>query len=373
MITLCMPTGQGFGWGACGRNLTRELAKRTPVQLITTQPDPEVIPWLASEDLLLRAGQGLPVQVDGPVIHCVDDRIMRPLFPSVSGDFDLGYCFFDTNALAARHVQTCRERFDYMACGSTWCAEALRTAGWEETSAVLQGIDPEIFHPTPTVRRDGPFQIFSGGKFEYRKSQDLVLRAVRHLQQCCQDVILTAAWWNGWPQTMGSMERSPYILYRHDFDTYEENMTRCLVENGLDLERVRLQTTPGLPQAMAEIYRAADVGLFPNRCEGGTNLVLMEFLACGRPAVVFPFTGHADVVSEENALSLHHCRTVEVTTGGVLTSVWPEPDLDEMIERLEWAYHHRDALEPMGAQAAASMRRFTWGATAEAFLQLTRE
>jgi hypothetical protein len=34
---------------------------------------------------------------------------------------------------------------------------------------------------------------------------------------------------------------------------------------------------------LARLCRNTNVGFFPNRCEGGTSLVLMEYMACGRP------------------------------------------------------------------------------------------
>jgi hypothetical protein len=40
---------------------------------------------------------------------------------------------------------------------------------------------------------------------------------------------------------------------------------------------------------------ATDCGLFPNRCEGGTNLVAMEYASIGRPIVANALTGHADI------------------------------------------------------------------------------
>jgi len=46
-----------------------------------------------------------------------------------------------------------------------------------------------------------------------------------------------------------------------------------------------------LTLAMARVYRNSDVGLFPNRCEGGANLVLMEYMACGKPVVTVDTTG----------------------------------------------------------------------------------
>ena len=47
---------------------------------------------------------------------------------------------------------------------------------------------------------------------------------------------------------------------------------------------------------MPDVLRRADVALFPNRCEGGTNLVAMEAAAVGVPVVLSANTGHLDVI-----------------------------------------------------------------------------
>ena len=46
---------------------------------------------------------------------------------------------------------------------------------------------------------------------------------------------------------------------------------------------------------MAGALRAADVAVFPNRCEGGSNLVAMEAAALGVPTVLAHNTGQADL------------------------------------------------------------------------------
>jgi hypothetical protein len=38
---------------------------------------------------------------------------------------------------------------------------------------------------------------------------------------------------------------------------------------------------------MPQVLREMDVGIFPNRCEGGTNLVAMECMACGMPVILW--------------------------------------------------------------------------------------
>jgi hypothetical protein len=47
--------------------------------------------------------------------------------------------------------------------------------------------------------------------------------------------------------------------------------------------------------------------------------------------------------------------------------VWDDPQLDELIARLDWAYHHRGELRGIGMEAGKSMAELTWERTARQF------
>ena len=125
---------------------------------------------------------------------------------------------------------------------------------------------------------------------------------------------------------------------------------------------------------MVRAYQLSDLGLFPNRCEGGTNLVMMEYLACGKPVVAAYATGHRDVLTDENAFLLRSLRPVVWRDAqGTVLARWQEPFLDDLVAQVEHAYHHREIAKLKGAQAAAVMRQFTWARAAEVVLRRMRE
>ena len=47
---------------------------------------------------------------------------------------------------------------------------------------------------------------------------------------------------------------------------------------------------------LSSLLKQADLAVFPNRCEGGTNLVAMEAIACGIPTVLSANSGHLDLM-----------------------------------------------------------------------------
>jgi glycosyltransferase involved in cell wall biosynthesis len=177
--------------------------------------------------------------------------------------------------------------------------------------------------------------------------------------------MLINAWHNPWPAIFGTMRASCLIHFAPRGGSCVEAINQVLADNGIDLQRV-ITVPAQLNLALARLYRNTDVGLFPNRCEGGTNLVLMEYMACGKPVIAVDTTGHADIVNAQNALILNTKgeRTITDDQGNAVAR-WPEPDLDDAIDKLEWAYQNRDKLRAHAQQAAHGLAKLTWRRTAE--------
>ena len=110
--------------------------------------------------------------------------------------------------------------------------------------------------------------------------------------------------------------------------------------------------------------RKADVAIFPNRCEAGTNLVAMECMACGVPTILSANTGHLDIIREGICLPLHRQRTaIDVTGDG--TEGWGESDVDELVEALETIWQDRRTASEIGTRAAAHLQTMTWSTQLE--------
>src|SRR6185437_1556219 len=121
-----------------------------------------------------------------------------------------GVIFFEDTALDAAAMERARS-FDLMIAGSTWNAEVLKALGASNVRLVLQGVDPSLFHPAPRTGIFGDrFLVFTGGKLEYRKGQDIVVEAFRRFQSKHTDAMLVTAWHNHWPQTMAGIDATGY-------------------------------------------------------------------------------------------------------------------------------------------------------------------
>ena len=88
---------------------------------------------------------------------------------------------------------------------------------------------------------EGEFIVFSGGKLELRKGQDLVIAAFKVFAQAHPEAKLMVAWQNDWPQTLATISNSSHVqggAPKLDTNAGTLNLVDWLEENGIDRDRV---------------------------------------------------------------------------------------------------------------------------------------
>lgn len=390
-----MPIGLRHGWGVAGLNICKELARVEDIEIVSRDyhmimrdpaiqiTDNTIIAQKINTTACMDLIGGIPQHGDIPCIQAIAGANMRPVDEEVSGPENIGYTFFEENIVAERSVKAARRYWDHVVCGSSWCADVLENAGYRNISVGVQGVDLDVFRPEPPEKNpflrslmrgwgqhQDMFIVFSGGKFELRKSQDVVIRAMKVIMERHKDVALVAAWNNMWPESLKTMTLSPLIKFNYDASVDPRtNIIRSVIENGIPHDRFQYVTSI-LHPAMAQVYSACNLGIFPNRCEGGTNLCMMEFMACGKPVIATNTTGHVDVLKVGNSFGfISTASRFEFKPNGVLRATWPEPDLDDFISEIEMAYQARGSgrLESAGENAREDMRQWTWAKLAQEF------
>jgi len=350
-LYLGLVEGKNYGWGVCSHYLIRELSRLTNCHVLKEPNGNE-----PSECL------------DGKLFQALTGVDFFPMFKRARGRQNIGYTFFE-NELTHHSLQNA-ECFDLILGGSSWCRDRMLECGIRHCDVLIQGIDPGLFYPTDEQKDPDRFVIFSGGKFELRKGQDLVLKAFKALQSKYSDMWLVNCWYNIWPESMRLMTNSPHIRFEPRSGSWQELMQHTYALNGLDASRIiTCDLIP--PELQRKLYHNTDIGVFPNRCEGGTNLVLMEYMACGKPVIASFTSGHTDVVNNRNALLLKNLQNwVLVGPDRKPFARWQEPSLDELIGAIEYAYHHRESIRQYGKIAGEEMKKFTWRRSAERLLSL---
>ena len=309
-------------------------------------------------DLLKKTGF---LEFDFPALHSLRNDFLPALEDQIiQGSRNIGVIFFENSDFSEAGLARAR-KYDLIITGSTWNKDRLEACGLTHVVNVFQGIDDTMFRAkNETTGYPGRFVIFSGGKLEYRKAQDVVIAAFREFRKTHEDALLLCAWANQWPRIMPTIARSPHVVgapaVREDRSL---DLTPWLLANGLpegsfvDLGMPPNKKIPGF-------LAASDAAIFPNRCEPGTNLVAMEAMAAGLPVILSANTGHLDLIEEGNSFVLS--RQTPVTPYAHYTGVegWGEPDVDEVLAHLTKIYEDQKTAAACGMAAANTLKRFAW-------------
>ncbi|KAF0112790.1 MAG: glycosyltransferase, partial [Rhodospirillaceae bacterium] len=346
-----------YGWGIYGLNLLKHWAQvaEAPAWCVGQVhlsslggTDPltlrAIAPTLVASDQMRRrwtesVESRIPARYfEGVALHTLNNRFKGSLWPSEGGMIGsiatAGVIFFnDTHLPDAPRIA---QEYAVIVAGSSWNQEVLRGCGVTNVAKVIQGVDPAVFHPAPKagVLADR-FCIFSGGKLEYRKAQDLVLLAFKAFAGRHPEAVLVCAWHSPWPRVALSLNVNPDIAPLSLDEQGQLDIGAWAVANGLKADQIiDIGSLPN--HAMGRVLQEMDVALFPNRCEGGTNLVAMECMACGLPTIVSANTGHLDLVATGAPHALTRQKPLPVATGTAIgTDGWGESDVEEIVETLE--------------------------------------
>jgi glycosyltransferase involved in cell wall biosynthesis len=359
------------GWGVYGLNLAQQWATDAEVRPVfiavsdSLRLDPlraarlEVVlgeSAAVARELRERSDHDLPVE--GIAIHALGNGLRgRPV--RIKANAHLASVFLEDTALDA-DARSRAARFELFIAGSRWNAELLRAAGIEPVACVLQGIDPSLFHPAPASGLFGNrFLVFSGGKLEPRKGQDLVLKAFKLFASRHPEAVLVTAWHSPFPMLAAAVGRE-YGLSPVPFNEQGGiEVVRWAVANGLKEHQI---FDAGLVDnaMMPMVLREMNAALFMNRCEGGTNLAAMECMACGIPTILSGNTGHLDLARDGASIVLKRQGRPRAPEGIHGIEGWGESDEEEAAMALESIYSDRAKAAEIGRRGAALLAELSW-------------
>ena len=374
-VLLAWQAANTFGWGIVGLNIFSHWAVSGKIR-------PHMARLISKADLLalgplhmmriaaqvadsnalaarLEAVREKTTALNIPVVHSLGNRPDRM---RITGRRNIGRMVFEETHL--HDWPEAIKRFDILVCASTWNAELLRARFDRQAVLIYEGVDPSLFHPGPKsgILDPNRFYIFTGGKIEFRKSQDLVLLAFKVFAARHDDAVLVTAWHSPWPEySAGFHGRLPVPLEIGADKRLA--IGKWIADNGVDSTRV-IDVGQVPNQMMPQILREMDCALQPSRAEACTNLVAMEAMACGLPVIVACNTGVRDLVDGSNCFPLLHQSAVEHPQDRG-SEGWGESDVDEMVAALEALHQSPERRRQIGAAASSFMQKRTWARHAE--------
>ena len=362
------------GWGVYGTHLTLGLARtetmrpvllKRPARLELNGERQRILqPLLEEQEGILRqvlASGAARFKLPFPII-----KTLLPGFVEVSAskvftsDEEIGVLFFENPHLTPAEVAR-GQRYRAVVAGSSWNARVLEDHGLRNVHTILQGVDTARFHPRTRSGDRERFVIFSGGKLERRKGQDLVLAAFRRFVARHPDAVLLTAWQNAWPEKLADLDQSGLVQGRPALRGDTLDIAAWAYENGCpEGSVIDVGWVPN--ERMPDVLAEAHCAVFPSRYESGTNLPAMEAMAMGLPTVVSANTGHLDLLVEGGAIPLERQGPV-VPPAGWSAEGFGESDPDEIVEVLERLYADREATRSRGLQSAIFASQLSWSRT----------
>lgn len=372
------------GWGVYGLALAQGLIAAGGLPLLLKAPaalDARsaeaawLAPHLAEPAVMLERvrAHGSPLHLPMPIVKTLTSSLeAMHAGRHFSGSFEVGVTFFEDTRLRPEAVERGR-RYDLLVAGSSWNHALLQAAGLDQARRVLQGVDGQRF--SPSLRRPDPsrFTVWSAGKLEHRKGQDLVLAAFRRFRVRHPEARLVTAWQSAWPAGAQGVAQSRHVLGSPALQDGRLDIVGWAHKNGLPVGSVvdvGLLPHHRMPEAMA----GAHVAVFASRYESGTNLPAMEAMSMGLPVVLSANTGHLDLIDDLSepgrCYPLTRQGRVEAVPAGWGSEGWGESEVDELDHALERVYTDRAEAERRGAAAARFMEGLRWDRQVAEFLAL---
>ena len=348
-VAVALPSGEGFGWGHCGKELTKRLVAKGAVTVTNSKPYIES----CNPKTVLQAISGRDFGYTA----------------NLMGFNQVGYGFIEDDIIGRKNLPLARRLWDGVISGSTWMNEWVREDPYMiDSGVVIQGVDTDIFHYREPKGLDTPFTIGSFGKLEFRKGQDIVIKAFGLFQEKYPEVKLVTAWSSPWPQLIKQMAAEPGLLCKMDvFSDYTAGMIReVLTQN---LPEGSWMMYGGSSENMAAVMALCDVALFPSRCEAGQGLMMAEAGAIGVPCITANATGHKDFTGRIDYpckdLNLNCGKTFVYKQGDIEVGNWHSVCLDEILSQLEYAYQQREALRARRKEISEWFSQWTWDRSAD--------
>lgn len=285
------------------------------------------------------------------------------------GSPNVACCAIEHLDITEQGLETAKFYHKYIAI-SRWNYEFLRSLSLHAPVHLChQGIDTSLFHPAPStsIYKDR-FVIFSGGKFEFRKGQDIVLAAYKIFRDKHPDSLLVTAWQNLTQANPALFALSGHCASVPDVTPQQGlDIAGWLKQNGLPQDSfIDLPFTHNL--LMPLVLRECHAAIFPNRCEGGTNLVAMEAMACGIPTFVSNNTGQKDLIDLLGCNGFMHQRPIVTPAPMGNFTDWGETSVDEVVAALESCYDNYSQYKAQANETAQKTMAWDWNTQSDVLL-----
>ena len=344
-VNLVCPIGY-TGYGITSLNILKELSLLCNVTLFPIGGAQKLFLNSNAEINLIKscvAGQSF-YDSDASVLKIwhAHDLTMRP----GKGKYCV-FPFFELDTLSISEVHQLNQA-DVIFSASNWGKHILENNGIKKPVIVAPlGVDTSIFSPTDTKSHE-PYIFFNIGKWEQRKSQDIIIECFNKAFNNIDNVELWL------------VPHNPFLSEQ------EQNEWVKIAESSELSHKIRIFPRLSTQYDLANLINNADCGLFLSRAEGWNN-ELIESMAMNKPVIVTNYSAHTEYCNTNNSF-LVNINSLELANDNKWfhgEGSWAhigDTEKDDIIYNMRMVYKNDIRSNIAGLQTA---QKLTWNSTAE--------
>jgi glycosyltransferase involved in cell wall biosynthesis len=256
--------------------------------------------------------------------------------------------FFEIDKLTKveqHHINSC----DIVFTASEWGKQILLKNNITTNIQVAPlGVDTSVFKELQNNNKQEKYVFINIGKWEKRKSHDIVLECFEKAFNSLDNVELWLVPFN------------PFL------SEDENNYWYSLVENNKLKEKIKI--FPRLPtqQNLNEVINLADCGIFVSRAEGWNNEIL-ETMAVNKPIICTNYSAHTEYCNEKNSylVDIDDLEPAIDNKWFYGQGNWAKIDIkvkNSIIDYMRFVYTNNIRNNPDGLNTA---KKYSWNKTSE--------
>lgn len=341
----------GTGYGITSLNITKALSKSLNISLFpigsnmecNNQQDTDLV-----KTLLTNSSE---FSYSSP---CLKIWHQYDLATRIGNGHYYTFPFFEIDKLTKREIHHLNYS-DFIFVASDWGKNILKNNGVKKPiyTAPL-GVDMEIFSvPTNKIRFESPnYKFFHIGKWEHRKSQDVLLKAFDAAFDINDNVEL-------------------HLLPFNPFLNEKENQYWFdLVDNCKLKDKIKIFGRLETQYHLAEFIDRCDCGVFVSRAEGWNNEII-ESMAMNKPVIVTNYSAHTQYCNKDNAYLVDITETELANDGKWFNGFgnWAkigQSEFEQIVHHMKYVYTNRIDSNPNGVLTA---KNHSWENTANIIQQ----
>jgi glycosyltransferase involved in cell wall biosynthesis len=266
----------------------------------------------------------------------------------------LAFPFFEIDILPDKDVFNLKFP-DEIIVSSSWAKDILQKHNInQKIHTVPLGVDTSIFKPVPEQMNTDNYVFCTIGKWEKRKSHDVIIDCFNKAFDINDKVEL-------WMVT-----HNPFL------NDSQENEWLSLVQRSKLSSKIKIFPRLANHSEVASIISYSNCGLYISRGEGW-NMELLETMAMNKPVIATNYSAHTEYCTNQNSILIDIDETEPAIDNKWFfgTANWAkigQSQIDNIIEQMRNVYKNKIVENKFGLETA---QRLTWQNTAEKIVSVS--